>query len=258
MKRVWLTSVDRSEEKVRDLIPKLRSYGLEASGHFWEDDLEKMAWIGPREELIRPEVTLWLVLASAESLQSPSIRYGLSLLASTVQAKKGASFPIVLLVERGEIPSPDSLPTPLKAADRLAHADPAMGAKLVARVHSPAKAVAPEYRFDAYGNSQIGQWFEVGPRESAWAGAMFGLSEGEILFHGVGPKGMLPSRSVLNYPSRGLRLNLGGKEYSAWSVRNEVGSGTSYFVKVSGNPASVLFGPFPEEDQGEVYVVTLK
>lgn len=258
MKRVWLTSVDRSEETVRALIPKLKSYGLEASGHFWEDDLEKMAWIGPREELVGPEVALWIVLGSAESLRKPSVRYGLSLLASTVQAKREVSFPIVLLVERGEIPSPDSLPTPLKGAALLAHADPGLGAKLVARAHAPAKASAPEYRFDAYGNPQIGQWFEVGPRESAWAGAMFGLSEGEILFHGVGPKGMLPSRSVLNYPSRGLRLNLGGREYTAWSVRNEVGPGTSYFVKVSGNPGSVLFGSFPEGDQGEVYVVTLQ
>lgn len=105
MKAIWLTSLFSSEDTVKNLIPQLRAYGLEVKGHFWEDDLEKMAWAKAREELIKPDVTLWLILASQENLASPSIRYGLSLLTITLQAKRGYSFPISILLTQGEVPS---------------------------------------------------------------------------------------------------------------------------------------------------------
>jgi hypothetical protein len=45
MKRVWLSSLIKSEDVVKKLIAQLKTYGLEANGHFWEDDLEKVAWM---------------------------------------------------------------------------------------------------------------------------------------------------------------------------------------------------------------------
>jgi hypothetical protein len=47
MKTAWLTSLVTSEEMVRKLISQLKTYGIEAKGHFWENDLEKMAWGKP-------------------------------------------------------------------------------------------------------------------------------------------------------------------------------------------------------------------
>ena len=87
---------------------------------------------------------------------------------------------------------------------------------------------------------------------------MLGVSGADITFHGVGPKGSLPSRSVLNYPMKGLKVNLGDKEYVAWAVQNELDGGSSYFVKVDGCPESLLFGPYASEKEAEVHVVTLK
>ena len=89
---------------------------------------------------------------------------------------------------------------------------------------------------------------------------MFGAYEGKIAFHGVGPAGKLPSKSVLNYPMEGLRLNLGEKEYIAWAVQNELHAETSYFVKLDGFPESILFGPFPADgaDEADVHVIDLK
>lgn len=258
MKTLWLTSLVDSEEKVKNLIAQLRPYGLEARGHFWEDEIAKMAWAKPREELTKPEISLWLILASGENLKSPSIRYGLSLLALTVQAVKGISFPILILIAEGEVPPAETLPTPLRGCDLLSMADPGMAAKLVVKVNAPAKEIAPEYRLDTYGNPHIGQWIEVGPSNRSWPGAMFGVSGAEIAFHAVGPKGTLPATSSLRYPLKGMKLNLGEKEYSAWAAQNEMDANTSYFVKIEGFPESILFGPYSTEEEAYVFILQLK
>jgi len=258
MKTLWLTSLIQSEEKVKNLIAQLRTYGLEVRGHFWEDEITKMAWAKPREELIKPEVLAWLILGSNENLKNPSIRYGLSLLALTVQAAKGISFPILLLLTEKEPPSNEHLPTPLKGCDFLSLTDPGMAAKLVVKVNTPVKEILPEYRLDTYGNPHIGQWIEVGPCNQSWPGAMFGVSGAEITFHAVGPKGSLPTTSSLRYPLKGMKLNLREKEYIAWAAQNEMDANTSYFVKIEGYPESILFGPYATEESAEVFVLQLK
>jgi len=258
MKTVWLTSIIPSEERVKNLIAQLKPYGLDLKGHFWEDEISKMAWAKPREELIKPDVLLWLILASGENLKNPSVRYGLSLLALTIQAKRGISFPMFILLTEGAAPAAETLPTPLKGCDLLSLTDPAMAAKLVVKVNTPAKEILSDYRLDTYGNPHIGQWIEVGPSQTTWPGAMFGVSGAEITFHAVGPKGSLPTQSSLRYPLKGIKLNLGGKEYAAWAVQNEMNADTSYFVKLEGFPDSILFGPYSTEEEADVFVVQLK
>ncbi len=256
-KSIWLSSLVSSKEKVQALMATLNRYGLEVDGHFWEDDLDKMAWIKPRERLIAPEIAMWGILGAEEDFKRESLRYGLSLLATTVQAKKGLSFPVVLLLTEGSL-DPAELPTPLKGVDILSYTDAGLGAKLVAKVHSKAEALQPDYRLDIYGNSQIGQWFEVGPAAEPWEGALFGVIDGKITFQAVGPKGRLPSTSILNYPMQGLKITMGDTEYTAWAVKNEVNANSSYFAKVEGFPESILFGSYSEADEAEVFVVRLK
>ncbi len=257
VKKIWLSSLVRAEEEIKKLITQMKTYGIEVNGHFWEDNLANMAWMSPREELIKSEVALWLILADAKSLTAPSIRYGLSLLAITAQANRGLSFPIIILME-GAPPPAEDLPTSLRSVEFLSITDSALPAKLVAKVHAPWPKVSPEYRLDVYGNAQIGQWFEIGPTQNSWSGAMFGISEGEITFHAVGRKGFLPERAVLNYPLKGIKLNLGEKEYVAWAAQNEINSQNSYFVRVKGFPNSILFGPYSQGEEAEVYVVNIK
>lgn len=258
MKTIWLTSLFRAEDVVKKLMSQLKTYGFEVNGHFWEDDLEKVAWMKPREELLNANVVLWAILASDEDLRNPALRYGLSLISITVQAQRGLEFPIMILQTQGDPVSPEALPTPLKGVDILSASNPGLGAKLVAMAHKSAKKVLLEYRLDAYGNAQIGQWIEVGPRDSIWQGALFGVAGAEIAFHAVGPKGSLPSEAVLNYPMQGLKLSLGKKEYTAWAAQNEIDPVKSYFVKIEGFPESIVFGSYSTEEDAEVYVVELK
>ncbi len=257
-KMLWLTSMDKDQELVQKFMAQMKRFGLEVNGHFWKDEPGKMSWLGPRKEILNDKVAMWGILASEESLRDKDALYGLSLLTLTVQATRGLGFPIVVFLSGKDTVSPEKLPTPLKGADVFKADQANLGAKLVALLHKPPKKIESDYRLDIYGSRQIGQWFEIGPGEDKWPGAMFGVSDGEILFHAVGPKGKLPSETVLNYPLKGIRLDLGEKEYSAWAVQNEMDKDSSYFVKVEGSPESILFGPYSETEVAEVYIVGLK
>jgi hypothetical protein len=258
MKTMWVTSLGSSQDPIKKLMSQMKTYGLEVQGHFWKDDLEKMAWMAARDNLMDAKISIWAILGSNDELLAADTLYGLSLLAITAQAQRGLHFPIMILQTQGESISSEQLSTPLKGAEMMSVLDAGLGAKLVAKVHKPAKPLSSEYHMDIYGNEQIGQWFEVRPENSNWPGVMFGVAGAEIAFHAVGPSGSLPAKTVLNYPMEGLKLEMGGKEYTAWAARNELNADTSYFVKVEGSPESIIFGPYSAEEAAEVFVVRLK
>ncbi|MEW6261639.1 MAG: hypothetical protein AB1641_01050 [Thermodesulfobacteriota bacterium] len=259
-KVVWITVLnkDKDEAQAKKLYQAIAGYGLSPAGHFWQDRLEEMAWAGAREDLVKKETALWIVLGSAEALAAPTIRYGLSLLALGVQDQKGHGFPILIAVTAGEI-KPETLPSPLRAADVLSAAQANLGVKIAAKANMPVKKVPADYRLDVYGLPGIGQWFEVGPAQGhAWNGVMFGVNAGDIDAHGVGPAHKLPERSVLEYPMKGMKIDLGGVEYTAWAAQNELKSDSSYYLRVKGFPSAVLFGPLAQTEEAEAYVIKLK
>lgn len=257
MKKIWLTALDDSKENQQKFMASIKSYGLSVEGHFWKDDLMKWAWVGPRNFLTDPETALWVILGSAERLISPETRYGLSLLCLSVQARRGSGFPVVIVQTTDSAIASESLPTALKGAELLTLKSPALGPKLTAKVHAPAKTLTAGYRLDILGNEHVGQWFEAGPEEGSWQGAVFGVSGAEIVFHAVGKKGELPKTAQLNYPSKGMKIALGEKEYLAWGVQNEIDASSSYYVKVMGSPQAVLFGSYPTEESAELYITQL-
>jgi len=258
MKKVWLTSVGSGEETVKGIMKLFKTYGLEVDGHFWNNDLKGIAWMAPRDNLIDPAVAIWLILGSAEELLASDNHYGLSLLTIAVQAQRGHHFPIMILQTQGQLLEPDQLSTPLKGVTVMMASDTGLGAKIVAKLHTARTPIPPEFHLDIYANEQIGQWFEIVPVSSNWPGVMFGVSDGGIAFHAVGPKGQLPRKTVLNFPMQGLKLQMGEKEYLAWATQNELDPETSYFVKVDGNPESIIFGPYSTDEAVDLFVVKLK
>lgn len=256
-KKIWLTSLARSPEAVQGVMASLKAYGLEGEGHFWEDNLDKMAWYAPRAELLEPEVSLWLIHGSAEMFSRPSVRYGLSLLALCIQAVKGVDFPIIILQDGGGDLAAAPLPTALQGSAVLPAAGGAYGAKLVAAVHRTSGQMFPPYRLDVHGVPQVGQWFEVGPREGVWQGAIFGTTGTGVVLHAVGPAGRLPEKTVLNFAQQGLEITLGERRFNAWAVQNPIDQDTSYFVKVDGHPQAVMFCPYSQEDEAQAYIMQL-
>jgi hypothetical protein len=255
-KQIWLTSLSTDRNAPSALAAKLGSYGFDVAGAIWKDDNERMGWQESQEMLLKPDVAGWLVLVAPEELAKPSVRYGLSLLALSVATARPA-LPAFLVVP-GTAPAPtDTLPSPLASFYPLLFDDPSLCAKVVAKTSVPPKSRNNDYRLDIIGDQQVGQWFEVSPRQGFWKGALFGVSGGEINFHAVGPSGSLPKDTVLNYPVKGITLTIGDREYTAWGVANELPEGTSYLVRVTGAPEAVVFGPFPDNDDPELYTLRL-
>jgi len=255
-KHAWISALAQSETDIKTLIAVLKQYGIEGHGHVWADDPDKMAWMGPREEILKNETAMWIILSSHEELKTESIRYGLSLLALTVQAKRGTAFPILVLTTGTPGTAPD-LPSPLQGASLMPLNDAALGPKIVALAHTKKAQASGAFFLDVYGNPRIGQWFEVGPAGESWPGALFAVSSGEILFQAVGNRGILPDRSTLEYPYRGIKMELKGREYTAWACQNRLEEHDSYFVKIEGQPDSILFGPFTDNEQPELFALRL-
>jgi len=257
MKKIWITSMDSAKEKISQLAAVVQKFGLAMEGHIWEDDNKKMPWIQAKDAVTHPDNGLWAIVASGEDLASTSIAYGLSMLAVIVQAERGSGFPIIILQAAGKPIDPAALPTPFQAADLLSLEDSGLGAKLVARVHGTHKAMDSEYFLNIHGNDQVGQWFELRPQHESWPGVIFGVAGADISFQAVGPQGKLPEKSVLEFPVQGIQISLGEKEVEAWSVRNVLDAQTSYYVKVEGRPAAIIFGPYAEGQEADLFVVNL-
>ncbi|RJR31767.1 MAG: hypothetical protein C4576_31545 [Desulfobacteraceae bacterium] len=257
MKKIWITSLARDEKLVGGLMGTARKYGLDANGHFWLDDLKNMAWQTPGESILDPATGLWVILGSEKDLQSLSVRYGLALLTLTVQARKGYGFHILWLCTDGALKT-EALPTPLRSAEIVTVTDPTIGAKMVARANTPAPNVDLEYRLDIHANPGYGVWLEIGPGKGGeWKGSLLGVHEGDIDAHGVGRAGRLPQKCILEYPMKGLKMNLGAREFVAWSVQNRLDETLSYYARIKGVPKTFLFGQYAQDEQAEVHVFEL-
>lgn len=258
-KNACITVLSKDHQgQAKKLSEILSEYGLAFAGHFWEDNLQQMAWSMAQKELTKEDVALWIILGSKAMFESESVRYGLAMLTLGVQATRGHGFPIALVTTEKDW-KPASLPTPLQAASVFSLNNPSLGAKITVMVNKPAPKVTASYRLDVYAVPAIGQWLEIGPPAGeVWKGALFAVSDGEIRAHGVGPKGTLPQKTVLEYAMQGLKINQGEKEFTGWAVKNSIDSEHSYYVGILGNPAAIMFGQFPETDEAELFKVNLK
>ena len=256
MKKVFMSMLEKDQATVQKIMAEIKKYGLAVDGHFWTENVEKMEWMGPRPELLNQDTALWLIVAGKEGLGSPATRFGLALLSITVQAGRGLGFPTIILNNSGKPLDAADLPTPLKHAVIVSAA---LGPKLVAVANTPFTPARADYRLDVYGlPSGLGLWFEVGPAQGKWKGVMFGVSPGDINAHGVAKKGELPKgKMVLNYPMQGLKLNLGEKDFTAWAVKNELDENSSYYVRALDMPDTVVFGPFSEGGDAEVFTLKM-
>ncbi|MFO7875002.1 MAG: hypothetical protein R6U55_00275 [Desulfovermiculus sp.] len=254
-KRVWLTMLDKDEPRAQRLYQTVTQYGMEADGHFWVDDLEKMAWSGPLQTMSESGTGMWLIAGQNDSLARPETLYGLSMLALALQGRRDLGLPIVVHIPQSD--EPLILPTPLAGAELLDQ-EAGLGPKLTARVHMPVPEKELEYRLTVHPLPGLGQWMELGPPPGReWAGAMLGLDQGQITAHGVGPAGRVPQKTILEYQMQGMTLESGDQKYTAWAVHNALSASDSYYVQVQGMPRSLLFGPLPEADTAELYRLQL-
>lgn len=247
-KRVWITSMSKDQNTTAGLLQLAKKYGLAPDGHFWVDDIEKMAFQAPLDSLLAKETTLWVISATKKDLEKDSIRYGLSLLCLSLKHAKGIGFPILIITSDDELTLED-LPTPFKGCEILKSDSKTLGAKMTARANTKVKEISADYRINIHANQSYGIWYELGPAKGQiWNGILAGGLKGEVNAHGVGPKGEIPLKTTLEYQMQGLKLELGEDEYTAWAVKNTIDEQTSYYVRFAEPPGKILFGQLPDED----------
>lgn len=255
MKKVWITSLVKDEDKTPALMQVIQQYGLEPQGHFWSDDLSNLAYIAPLDNLIDPNCGVWIILTDNKSLKKESVQFGLALLSLAVFAKKGSNFPIIFAsiddLDAGNIPEI------MGSADVVDYQSPSLGVKAVAKVNIPLKKVTLDYRLDIHAATGAGLWFEVGPESGEWNGILFGTNGGRVNFQGVGPKGALPEKCTNEHPTKGMKIMVGTDEYTAWGIQNKIDSSMSYYVRVNDVVNSILFGEMPEDDAPDLHILKL-
>lgn len=260
-KKVWMSWLlgDDVPHQPSQYGGLLSTYGLEVAGSKWVDDIPRVGWLEGNTDLLDASQTdLWLIVGDASTFNTPSLRYGLSLLTATVHAERGESFPIVCLGVDA-MPEPLGLPTLLRPSQCLTATDQSWPAKVVAAGFRPPHVPRLDFRLSIHAHPMLGQWFEVGPQDENWAGVMFGVSEGgTITHHAVGPKGVLPERTVLEYQMQGIQVDVGGTAFTAWAVQNTLGPDDSYYIKVDDAPASIIVAGHPGTDQAEAFVLELQ
>lgn len=254
MKRIWISSLNRDPQTIGPLLALAKRYGLDANGHFFTDDLGKLAWLPPLEQLADPSVRLWVIVGSPDPVPA-SVGFGLTLMALRLAGQR--PLPALIWLDPTAALTADRLPAPLANAAIVSPSDANLGARMVAAAGraAPPQPALP-YRLRVHAHEGYGTWLEIGPAAEEWDGAMAGVcGEAKIVFQGVGPAGQLPRTALLEYPQQGLTLALADQEFSAWAVRNRIGAESSHFVKIEGAPRSLLFGPYSADDQAEVFVI---
>lgn len=260
-KRVWLSwlPADGDVAAIQATIKTLSKAGLEAGGSIWNRDLVKVGWAETAAQLTADDAAdLWLIVGARADLDDIAVRYGLSLTAASIAAKRTRPLPI-LVAGLDFAPSPEALPRLLHDARALSPPAGSWGAHVVAAaLRPPAPQTQQGFSLSVIAHPSLGQWFEIGPAAGArWQGILFGVDGGEITHQGVGPSRELPERCTLEYPSQGIRIDVGGRDYSCWAVRNVLEDGQSYFARVIGAPARIVFGELPEQDEAELHVLEL-
>ncbi len=255
-KHIWITALEKDEEKAKAVFQTASKYGLDTGGHFWLNDLEKMEWSGAAPELLKPETVLWIIAGPVADFKDANTRFGLSLLALMLQAEKGHGFPIIIQPFDGELTA-DELPTPLRDAEIVKPA--LLGPKVAAKANIPPKKVELDYRLIPHPLPGVGLWLEIGPSKGhSWKGVMAGVNGGEIDAMGVGQAQKIPEKSILEYPMKGLKLQAGDTEYDAWAVKNELSDELSFYVRIRETPGKLLFGEMSDSDDAEVFLLDLQ
>jgi hypothetical protein len=259
-KRIWLSWLPEaaSPGAVNAVATVLSRAGLEVDGAPWNRDVQTVGWLETAGILVDADrADVWMIVGHADDYEVDAVRFGLSMAQVLLRAKRQAPLPTIC-AGLDAAPVIQALPVLLQRAIALGPPQAAWGAKAVAAALRPG-SVAPDepFRLSVIAHSSLGQWFEIGPADAPWEGAVFGVEDGEITHHGVGPSGMLPERSTLEYPSMGLRIDAGGREFTCCSVKNRLERGSSYYVRTRGSPRSILFGEHPEQDQAEVRILNL-
>lgn len=250
-----LTLLEENEPLARSLGAEISRLGADCQAHFLTGIPDAQALAPLLAEVCRPDCGAWLIAGNASSFARKDILRGLALTALGAQQSRrqeaGRPLPILLAPSGGELPP---LPLPLADADVVSKN---IGARAIARLHTPGTPAAPPYRLAVHARPGLGLWLECGPAQDPWEGVLLGACGCAPDAHGVGQAGIIPQRCTLHHPLRGLKLTANEREFTAWGTGNRLTPADSYFVRLDGLPDALVFGPLPDGDAADLFVLPL-
>lgn len=133
---------------------------------------------------------------------------------------------------------------------KVFHGNASFAPRLAAARLKPMRMLPRPFHIRAHVDPFIGQWLEVGPPEGeTWEGFMAGVVDAEVTAFGVGARGSLPQKSVLQRPQCGIRGEWGEMAFSACAARNTVGSDMACYMRVEGCPRIAFIADYQDENQ---------
>jgi hypothetical protein len=223
----------------------LRSAGFATFSITWKElDAYPNGWIQILPPLNDPAVTAWLIVGKPEDF-TDSIRSKVALLTLAMERHMPPATAFVLQGE-GDI---QDVPYAMNHIQIYRYTQKFAVKLMVAKV-KPQPFTPLPFRVKAHLDPFIGAWLEVAPQDNeTWAGFMVGVTQAKITSFGVGPRGLIPTKSTLQYPLLGIEGSLGKLPFHACAAKNELSSVNSCYIRLDGTPGLLLCLEYPEEGE---------
>jgi hypothetical protein len=225
---------------------ELRSVGFATFAITWKElDSQQNGWIQILPPLDDPTVTAWAIVGKVADF-TDEIRSKIALLTLALTRQKPPLTAFILTDEEGF----HDAPYVLNHVRVFGH-NKKYAAKLMALRTRPEEFQELPFHVKSHLDPLIGTWLEIGPPDGeVWSGFMAGVTQAEVVAFGVGPRGVLPKTSTLQFPQLGIKGTLGELPLSACAAKNELTTEVSCYMRLEGSPSLVVCAEYLEEAAG--------
>lgn len=266
-KNIVLTSLENNETLIRSIGQQIADNALNVIATTWQDSSDCIGLT--IKELLSSNAALWIILGDNKTFENPQTRAAISLIyLAVLQQRDYKILPILFSPNQDE---QSFTPPNIFRSAEIQNATNICKNKVAAKAFILASKSHNEqflqqsennYRFNVICPTGLGLWLEIGSTKHSWKGILLGTcgNDSEPVAHGVGVKSVIPQKSTLNYPVKGMQLEMSSqKKFIAWGCQNELTPDVSYFVKLSNIPTDVIFSEFPKqnEESPEMFVINL-
>lgn len=221
---------------------ELRSVGFATFAVTWNElDAQQNGWIQLLPPLDDPTVNAWVIVGKPADF-TDTIRSQIALLTLALTRETP---PLTAFIMTGEGDFHD-VPYVLNHVQLFGHTKKYAAKLMSARTRPPEFQKLP-FHVKAYLDPFIGAWLEIGPPDTdVWDGFMIGVTEAKITTFGVGSRGIIPSRSTLQYPLLGIEGTIGKQSFNACAAKNFLSYKFSCYMHLDGLPDKVFCMEYPD------------
>ena len=247
-----LCTLEDASQHTANAEAAFRASGFATATIAWKDILAQRSGVAELAEILQDDAIKAWVLCGPEESFTHTVRAQVALITLALQRQE---LPQTVLLSTGATPPQASSLPHIKL---FSVAEP-FAAKLMAGRFKPAPKLELPFYLQAHLDPYVGTWLELGPNPGEqWPGFMAGLLQVEedtlttITAFGVGKRGVLPSKSTLEYPVQGIEGHQNGMPFVACAAKNTITDQLAVFLRLEGAPTGVLLSGYPEDGAEEL------